>query len=89
MNDYKRVIMANEVVVRDICEHLIDSLEKYLEQKVEEIGEVKYLDVFMGVSNFHKAVIIDQVKRGEPDILYRAASDTFTMQMERAKETGR
>jgi hypothetical protein len=52
-------IKADEGTVRAVMEHLIDSFEAFADQR-DGLG---YIDVFMGVHNFHKLMVFDIIRR--------------------------
>jgi hypothetical protein len=73
------VTAADPVRTRALMDHLLRAFEEYC--NAAEI-ELPYVDAFMGVHNFHKAIVLDlaerQGLRGEGRRLFIAmAVDTF------------
>lgn len=76
---------ANLDRTRKLMEHLVAAFEQYCNEVSEE--EVPYVDAFMAVHNFHKAIVLDLAHRGEMDpdtrrFFIQTAIDTFTEAME-------
>lgn len=75
---------ANEKEVKALMDHLIKAFENYCNQAPEE---VKFMDAFMAVHNFHCIILLDIERRSkmpiEQQLFWRkAAADTFAKAME-------
>lgn len=87
--DYQHVGSANRERVTALANYLIHAFEEYMAE--EGNAPLPFLDAFMGIHNFHKAIILDIADREEMVGERRAgflkmAADTFDRAMREAKE---
>jgi hypothetical protein len=54
------VASADPVRTRHLMDHLIAAFEQYCN---EAAAELPFIDAFMGVHNFHKAIVLDLAER--------------------------
>jgi hypothetical protein len=81
------IASGNEDRIRDLLEHLVAAFEEYCEGE----EELPYIDAFMGVHNFHKAIVFDLAQRQELTAeslaqFVQMAADTFQQAMDEMKE---
>lgn len=72
---------ANPEMIRAITDYLVSAYEQFLTiHQDDNDGEgVRFVDSFMGVHNFHKAIVLDLCDRlpRQAHLIRRVAVDTF------------